>query len=43
MNEEDRINFLVVGSQKSGTSALDKYLREHSEISMATKKRGSLF
>jgi len=43
MDEKDRINFLIVGSQKSGTSALDKYLREHSEIEMGIKKELHFF
>ncbi|MFT5297860.1 MAG: hypothetical protein ACI9YH_003899 [Colwellia sp.] len=43
MIEEEKINFLVVGAQKSGTSALDKYLREHSEIEMAPVKEVHYF
>jgi len=43
MNENNRISFLIVGAQKSGTSALDKYLREHSEIEMAHLKEVHFF
>ncbi len=43
MNELDRVSFLVVGSQKSGTTALDKYLRGHSEIEMASEKEVHFF
>lgn len=37
------VDFLVVGAQKSGTTALDKYLREHDEIEMAIKKEVHFF
>ena len=43
MNKQDRVSFLVVGSQKSGTSALDKYLRENSDIEMASTKEVHFF
>ena len=44
MTTQKKIDFLIVGAQKSGTSALDVYLRKHPEIEMARKsKRGSLF
>lgn len=43
MNKQKNIDFLVVGVQKSGTSALDSYLREHSEIEMAYKKEVHFF
>lgn len=43
MDEKDKINFLIVGSQKSGTSALDKYLREHSDIEMGIRKELHFF
>lgn len=38
-----KIDFLLVGAQKSGTSALDKYLREHPEIGMAKRKEVHFF
>jgi hypothetical protein len=36
-----KVNFVVAGMQKAGTTALDVYLREHPQICMAMK-RGSL-
>jgi len=38
-----KIDFLVVGAQKSGTTALDKYLRQHEEIGMANYKELHFF
>ncbi|TCS41940.1 sulfotransferase domain-containing protein [Reinekea marinisedimentorum] len=38
-----QVDFLIVGAQKSGTSALDKYMRTHSEIEMATRKEVHFF
>lgn len=38
-----KVNFLVIGAQKSGTSALDKYLRLHPEIEMAKTKEVHFF
>lgn len=38
-----KVQFLVIGSQKSGTSALDKYLRENPIIEMAAKKEVHFF
>ena len=35
MTTQKKIDFLIVGTQKSGTSALDVYLRKHPEIEMA--------
>ena len=32
------INFIVCGTQKGGTTALDYYLRSHKQICMALKK-----
>lgn len=40
---KQRIDFLVVGTQKGGTSALDKYLRQHPEIGMAKRKELHFF
>jgi len=33
-----RIDFLICGAQKAGTSALDKYMRQHPSIQMPTSK-----
>lgn len=33
-----RIDFLICGAQKAGTSALDKYMRKHPSIQMPTSK-----
>lgn len=38
-----KVNFLGVGAQKAGTSALDAYLRMHPAICMATAKELHLF
>lgn len=43
MNIQDKLDFIVVGAQKSGTTALDKYLRAHSDIEMATEKEIHFF
>lgn len=37
------VDFLLAGAQKSGTSALDFYLRQHPEICMANKKEVHFF
>lgn len=37
------IDFLIIGTQKAGTSALDHYLRQHSEIGMADEKELHFF
>ena len=37
------INFIVCGTQKGGTTALDYYLRSHQEICMALKKEVHFF
>lgn len=39
----NKIKFLVVGTQKGGTTALDKYLRTHCDIQMAKKKEVHFF
>jgi len=39
----DRVSFVVAGAQKSGTSALDAYLREHSELCLPHKKELHFF
>ncbi len=41
--KEMKIDFLVAGVQKSGTSALDKYLRLHHQIEMAKEKETHFF
>jgi hypothetical protein len=38
-----RVDFIVCGTQKGGTSALDAYLREHPEICMADAKEVHFF
>jgi len=38
-----KVNFVVAGTQKGGTTALDKYLRVNKAISMATKKEVHFF
>ena len=37
------VSFLVIGTQKGGTSALDEYLRENKDILMASKKELHFF
>ena len=38
-----RVDFLIAGAQKSGTTALDDYLRRHPEICMADRKELHFF
>lgn len=38
-----KVNFLICGTQKAGTSALDLYLREHPDVCMANKKEVHFF
>lgn len=38
-----KIDFLIIGTQKGGTSALDHYLRQHPDIGMANKKELHFF
>ena len=38
-----KVDFLICGTQKGGTSALDAYLRDHPEICMADKKEVHFF
>ncbi|MEP9410127.1 MAG: sulfotransferase domain-containing protein [Candidatus Brocadia sp.] len=38
-----KVGFVIAGTQKGGTSALDTYLREHPEICMAEKKEVHFF
>jgi hypothetical protein len=37
------VNFIICGTQKGGTSALDSYLRDHPEICMADSKEVHFF
>ncbi|WP_394175038.1 sulfotransferase family protein [Thalassotalea litorea] len=37
------VNFIIAGTQKGGTTALDFYLRQHPEIEMAKKKEVHFF
>lgn len=37
------VNFLIIGSQKAATSALAKFLSQHPEIYMGTKKEAHFF
>lgn len=38
-----KVDFLIAGTQKGGTTALDAYLREHPEICMASRKEVHFF
>ncbi|MBX7245317.1 MAG: sulfotransferase domain-containing protein [Candidatus Sumerlaeaceae bacterium] len=38
-----KVDFLICGTQKGGTSALDTYLREHPEVCMADRKEVHFF
>lgn len=38
-----RVTFLICGSQKSGTSALDRYLRQHPQLFLPAKKELHFF
>jgi hypothetical protein len=40
---DKKVNFLICGTQKGGTTALDAYLREHPQICMASKKEVHFF
>jgi len=40
---KDRIDFVIAGVQKGGTTALDSYLRQHPCIAMARKKEPHFF
>lgn len=39
----NKVNFLIIGTQKGGTTALDTYLRLHPQISMAQTKEVHFF
>ncbi|MDJ0704399.1 MAG: sulfotransferase [Leptolyngbyaceae cyanobacterium MO_188.B28] len=38
-----KVSFVIAGAQKSGTTALDFFLRQHPEICMPTKKETNFF
>jgi len=38
-----QVNFIICGTQKGGTTALDAYLREHPEVCMADEKEVHFF
>lgn len=40
---DPKVNFLVIGAQKAGTTALDHYLRQHPDIGMADVKEVHYF
>lgn len=42
-NSEFNVSFIICGTQKGGTTALDYYLRAHHEICMANKKEVHFF
>ena len=42
-NFDFKIGFIICGTQKGGTPALDRYLRLHPEICMANKKEVHFF
>jgi hypothetical protein len=43
MNNDRKVDFVIAGAQKCGTTALDAYLRTHSEIGMAAVKEVHFF
>ena len=38
-----KVNFLIVGTQKGGSSALTKFIRQHPQIGLTFKKEGHFF
>jgi hypothetical protein len=42
-HNDRELDFLVIGTQKGGTSALDIFLRQHPEVGMANKKELHFF
>ena len=38
-----KLDFIIIGAQKAGTSALDQYLRQHPKIEMAARKELHFF
>ncbi|TLU67308.1 sulfotransferase domain-containing protein [Thalassotalea litorea] len=43
VNSNSKVNFIIAGTQKGGTTALDFYLRQHPGIAMASKKEVHFF
>lgn len=43
MSTDKRIDFIVVGAQKAGTTTLDAYLRQHPNIQMGAQKEVKFF
>jgi sulfotransferase family protein len=43
MTIPEKVGFLVIGAQKSGTSALDEYLRHHPELCLPSQKEVHFF
>jgi hypothetical protein len=43
INQKPLVNFLIVGAQKSGTTTLHAYLKEHPEIIMSARKEVHFF
>jgi len=43
VNDQKKLDFLVIGTQKGGTTSLDRYLRLHPDILMPTKKELHFF
>ena len=42
-NKKERVNFIICGAQKAGTTALYAYLKDHPEICMADRKEAHFF
>jgi hypothetical protein len=40
---KDKLNFIIIGAQKSGTTSLFEYLRRHPDITMPAKKEAPYF
>lgn len=38
-----KVDFIIVGAQKAGTTAIDHYLRQHGDVSMAVRKEVHFF
>src|SRR5690606_5934738 len=38
-----KVDFIIVGAQKAGTTAIDHYLRGHRDVSMAVRKEVHFF
>ena len=43
MSTDKKIDFIVVGAQKAGTTTLDAYLRQHPNIQMGANKEIRFF